>query len=84
MDLLETAWGIIANASEGDWDQESDDWQGAAVRWRDHYYELLRTPSQEGLDRLTAKMAELVDKDPDYVRFIEVFLDGMLKGERRA
>ena len=41
MDLLETAWGIIANAG---WDgmAQTPGWQEAAVRWRDRYHEVLR------------------------------------------
>lgn len=34
-DALETAWGIIANASGGDWTKQSEEWRGAAERWRD-------------------------------------------------
>lgn len=34
-DALETAWGIIANVSGGDWDKQSKEWQNAATRWRD-------------------------------------------------
>ena len=36
-DLLEEAWGIIANAG---WDgmAQSPGWQEAAVRWRDKYF----------------------------------------------
>ena len=36
-DAIELAWGIIANASGGNWDRESSDWQEAAARWRDTY-----------------------------------------------
>lgn len=39
--LLETAWGIIANASGGRWDEESKAWRNAAMRWRDQYHEWL-------------------------------------------
>ena len=40
MELLELAWGVIANAG---WDgmAKSPDWQEAAVRWRDQYHALL-------------------------------------------
>jgi len=38
-DLLEYAWGIIANAGGGDWTKESKDWQEAAARWRDRYHQ---------------------------------------------
>jgi len=44
--LLETAWGIIANAGSGDWEMEAPDWRGAAERFRDTYM---------GKERLTCK-----------------------------
>lgn len=38
-DLLESAWGIIANACDGDWDKASNPgWKPAAERWRDKYH----------------------------------------------
>ena len=41
-DLLEAAWGIIANAYGGDWDNaQNKDWKPAAERWRDNYHEWL-------------------------------------------
>jgi hypothetical protein len=50
-DLLELAWGIIANAGGGDWEKESKEWQDAAVRWRDTYFGSLtkvsKTSSQQ-------------------------------------
>lgn len=33
VDLVEFAWGIIANAGYGDWTKESQDWQWAADKW---------------------------------------------------
>src|SRR3990167_8494477 len=41
LELLETAWGIIANVSEGNWEKQLQIWQDAAVRWRDKYHALL-------------------------------------------
>jgi hypothetical protein len=35
-DLLETAWVIIANAS--DWNNPNSEWREAAERWRDAYF----------------------------------------------
>jgi len=29
------AWGVIANASNGDWTQQPAEWVAAAERWRD-------------------------------------------------
>ena len=34
-DQLESAWGIIANANEGDWDKALPTCKEAAERWRD-------------------------------------------------
>lgn len=41
LDLAESAWGVIANASGGNWDLQADDWKLAAARWRDRYHELI-------------------------------------------
>jgi len=38
-DLLEAAWGLIANAGNGDWSKETSEWREAANRWRDEYHE---------------------------------------------
>jgi hypothetical protein len=40
-DLIEFAWGVIANASGGNWEKESAEWRGAAARWRDQYHRYL-------------------------------------------
>lgn len=40
--LLELAWGLVANASGGDWNRESVEWNAAAVRWREQYFEWFR------------------------------------------
>ena len=37
-DLLEAAWGLIANASGGDWSKADPEWRDAARRWRDKYH----------------------------------------------
>lgn len=37
-DLAYTAWTIIANVSEGDWSKQTEEWRGAAVRWRDQFH----------------------------------------------
>lgn len=49
-DLLEWAWGIIANASGGNWDLEQPAWQEAAARWRDSYFKTLPLPNA-GINR---------------------------------
>jgi hypothetical protein len=42
-ELLELAWGVIANAGGGDWDMESYAWRKAAIRWRDAYFKRLKS-----------------------------------------
>lgn len=47
-DLLEAAWGLIANAHGGNWDEASDEWRNAAAHWRDAYHAtLVDRPSEE-------------------------------------
>ena len=41
LDLIEEAWGIIANAGHGDWRKESESWIGAAEKFRDKYLDRL-------------------------------------------
>ena len=49
-DLEETAWGLIANAYDGDWGSatEASGWKDAAEKWRDAYY---ATMSESGDER---------------------------------
>lgn len=42
-DLAEAAWGLIANAYDGNWDTAPPDWRQAAVRWRDAWHATLDT-----------------------------------------
>jgi len=41
VDLPEAAWGLIANAWGGNWDDADPEWRAAAIRWRDAYHESL-------------------------------------------
>lgn len=45
LNLLETAWGIIANAGGGNWKLETPEWQAAAARWREQYFARLDNKS---------------------------------------
>lgn len=40
-DLIEAAWGIIANVSGSDWTLQGTEWQIAAQQWRDDYNVML-------------------------------------------
>lgn len=46
LDLLEAAWGIIANANEGNWDTARADWREAAERWRGNWHARLEVRDQ--------------------------------------
>lgn len=35
---LESAWGLIANAWGGNWDEAPPEWKEAAERWRDRVW----------------------------------------------
>lgn len=41
LDLAEVAWGVIANANNGDWDSAAPTWRVAAERWRTEYFRTL-------------------------------------------
>lgn len=47
MNLLESAWGIICNAGNGNWGTESREWQLAADVFREKYHTLLDNLSPE-------------------------------------
>ncbi len=54
-DCLETAWGIIANVSGGDWTRQKPQWQEAVIRWRDNEFH----PIMKELSERKAKEAKL-------------------------
>ena len=54
-DCIETAWGIIANVSGGDWTRQKSEWQEAVVRWRDNQFH----PIMKELSERKAKEAKL-------------------------
>lgn len=62
-DMLELAWGIIANAHGGNWDAASIEWRGAAEKWRDRYLRGLNSPAGM-FDR--EKEIEGTQNDPRY------------------
>ena len=39
-DGIEMAWGLIANAGNGNWQTQTQEWQEAAAKWRDKYLPL--------------------------------------------
>lgn len=47
VDLLEEAWGIIANVGGGNWDKETPEWQEATKRFRERYFKTLDKELEE-------------------------------------
>lgn len=41
LDLAYWAWTVIANVSQGRWDEQTEEWQHAATRWRDAFHAAL-------------------------------------------
>jgi hypothetical protein len=41
LDLAEMGWVIIANASNGDWDKQTDEWKEAARKYADDYHRMI-------------------------------------------
>jgi hypothetical protein len=44
-DMLEMAWVVLANVSEGAWHEQNDSWIDAVTEWRDHYFSYLAVTS---------------------------------------
>ena len=55
-ELLELAWGLIANAGGGNWDLETERWRVAAAVWRDRYHIWIRETDQQNQE-------ETIDKE---------------------
>ena len=49
-DLCDTAWGVIANASGGNWNEASPEWREAAARWREQWHTALKTGTAQEKD----------------------------------
>lgn len=45
-ELLDRAWGIIANVSGGDWSYQSGQWQDAVLKFREVYHAEIRSDRQ--------------------------------------
>lgn len=65
----ETAWGLISNAGGGDWENESDEWRGAACAWRDIYLAAARLNLNAsardipGYDKLIEGVASMIEDE---------------------
>lgn len=51
-DLAYWAWTILANVSEGRWEDQTPEWQEAVVRWRDAFHASLHEPRPSRVARI--------------------------------
>lgn len=87
--MVEAAWGIIANAFDGDWSRAPEDWRLAAEHWRDAMHAQIDSQLENGLeggDTPEEPSSDVSDAQasPDGVRFVWAGLEGRppLEGER--
>lgn len=57
-DLEESAWGLIANANEGNWEAAHPEWKDAAIRWREAYHAKLRAPQADAVGQAEVKAVQ--------------------------
>jgi hypothetical protein len=67
LDAAELLWGVVANASSGDWSQQSQEWQRAAILARESYHQALRAQEGEAIvaliDELQQRRRDRLPKD---------------------
>ena len=47
VDSAEFLWCVLANVSGGDWTTQTPEWQTAAAKARDDYFQSIRPPVKE-------------------------------------
>lgn len=62
-DAADMLWVVLANVSGGDWTKQTPDWQEAAARWRDNYFEALKS----GLAEVSSPASQQ-DENDDHTR----------------
>ena len=48
LDLAYNAWVVIANAGRGTWLNEAEEWQSAAINWREQFHAALDRYGKSG------------------------------------
>ncbi len=49
-DLVDDAWGLLANVSGGRWEEQAPEWQEAMKRWRDEYHKTFPATHDTGMN----------------------------------
>jgi hypothetical protein len=69
------AWGIIANAYNGDWNKAIPDWQTAAARWRDEVWSVVCRKKAHGDERVDIPKKEIGVISSDILNVVDALLD---------
>lgn len=75
LETIDLAWGLIANAGDGDWSKESALWQQAAVRWRDQHYlgsQAQPSDAERDLQQRAVVEHDRLEADPDRPELAEL------------
>lgn len=59
LELLEAAWGVIANVGGGNWLGQSEEWQNAAGRWRYSYHGVIPKVNEPTMPNLPKYQTQL-------------------------
>ena len=54
IDAAEMLWVVLANVNGSDWRKQDKEWQRAAAKWRDNYFEKLEVFSNKAKLKLPA------------------------------
>jgi len=63
LDALELAWGLIANAYGGNWNEALYDWRQAAQRWRDEQWHPILHDATQGQSDAPERVSEELPQD---------------------
>jgi hypothetical protein len=81
-DGIEAAWGIIANASRGNWENETPEWATAAAKWRDENLPLASQGETTEPSKPTTRPTEGGGVWGSYVAYLDTLEARLAEAER--
>ncbi len=72
---ITTAWGIIANVSDGDWTKQKIDWQNAAAKWRDEVFKSVEKKTLSSKSKVLGSPDERIYEEKDVKEAIKQYKD---------
>ncbi len=80
--MIEVAWGLIANASNGDWTKQHPEWVSAAEQWRERFHALL--DSQRNVDGQQPQSQAPIQKTDKRKALLPCRLSDLKSNDRRG